>query len=277
MNLLSLKEAKAIAYRQVSSGFPNENQLIIKEERTLDFEWGFVFYYSKQNEMEVKTYVHPSSLEQSILVDKIDRTARPIGRTGMVLDAELEQYRHQKGYRPSIKFPIKEDISQLPLLEQVRKRFLTGELTQIRQGLQQLKSSAIVDLNQLKRIIFNGNFTHRSIEEQIAAQFAYPSLTLSSGIGSYFPNDLRLFQDSTTLHLKGAQFERITDTLLQLPKLEKIAIWYSEIKEITPRIVDLQQLIEIEVLQCILGIQARSLLEELSYHRSVYISEIGKL
>lgn len=268
---LSLDRAKKIAYEKIGIDLDDENRPIILEEFTLDFDWGFVFYYEGKKAIETNNFEYGYIGNVPILVDKINGEANYVGGIGKILDADLENYREQKGYPNSIKFPVQENIANKPIIEKAKALFRTGEILQIKKGVKLLEENLILDLVKFKNLIFNSAFPNWTFEEMIAAQFESEELVLNNGIGNEFPDELEIFKDITSISLSGAKLKSISDDILKLPKLKSIIIWYSEIEEITSRIFELKFLERIEIWDSNLGLQAHEIIEQLRLKNNVRV------
>ena len=262
MDKISLAQAQSLAYAKIGIDLTHENRPVIMDELTLDFDWGFVFYYNGKKWMETGHYEFGYIGNLPVLVDKFDGTTQHVGGIANILDSQLEAYRVSKGYPAGIKFPIGEDISHWPLLDQVRELFRTGEIAQIKRGAEMARSNQLFDLEDFAKIIYNNAFPNWNFEEQIAAQFTHESVILNSGIGSRFPVDFKIFGASKVLSLNGVQLDAITDEVLQLPNLERIQIWSSTVDQITPKINTLRHLNYVEILDSHLGEQAEAIVSD---------------
>ena len=274
---MNLKEVINLAYKKInSSPYPDDNPPKIIDDLTIEFEWGYVFRYNSKKWVENKIEEYAYFRTAPVLVDKIDKSVHFVRQHGVIFDSELENYREKKGYSQSIKFPIRIDISEKSIIEQVKTLFRTGEIIQIQNGINLIETHKLLDLEEFKKITFNNAFPHWNFEEQIAAQFMHESVILNERIGSDFPNDLKIFNDSTKLSLSGAKINKITEIVFQLQNLERLEIWYSEVNEITTKLVESKTLKVIEILDSILGNQAEYVIEELKIKSNVEVIDYRK-
>jgi len=276
MNKLSLNDAKEIAYAKIGMDLTMANRPIILDDATLDFEWGYVFYYNGKKAIETNEEEFSYFGSKPILVDKFDGSAIYVGAINRILDSELEDHRREKGYPASIKFPIKEDIGKLPLMEQVKMLFRTGEISQIKKGIKIVEEKKLFEIENFKKIIFNNAFQDWNFEEQIAAQFNHETVILNNGIGTVFPHEFNIFKDAKELSFSGVELEAVTDSILDLENLEEIKIWYSSIHKITSRVEELTSLKYIEILDSTLGEQANFILKKLEKSGRIMLEDYRK-
>jgi len=269
---LTLENAKMFAYDKIGIDLKHENRPVILDEYTLDFEWGYVFFYNGKKAIETKNSDYDYIGGCPILIDKYDGTATYVGAIGKVIDSELENYREKKGYPLTIKFPIEEDISNLPLIDQVKRIFKTGELYQIKEAMKMVETNKLFNVDCFKKIIFNNAFPDWTFEEQIAAQFKHGTIILNSKIGNIFPKDLNIFNDAKRLSFSGVKLEEITNDILQLTNLEEIEIWYSKVNQISPDIINLKNLKYIELLDSKLGKQALKTINNLKEKKNIRVN-----
>lgn len=272
MNRLTLEEAKRIAYEKIGIELSIENRPIILDIYTLEFDWGFIFHYNGKKYIETEDSEYSYIGNVPVLIDRIDSSAIHVGGIGKILDSEIEKYRLTKGYPEQIKFPIGEDLERLPPIDQVKKLFKTGELLQIEKGVELIENYKLFNLKEFKRLVFNDVFPDWTFHEQIAAQFESDSVILTKSIGNEFPEELEVFNDSTKLCLSGVSIQEIGSTIIQLDKLKWIEIWYSEVDQIDSKILELQSLESIEIVDSKLGEQAILMLKELEELNRVEIT-----
>lgn len=271
MKIISLVKAKEIAYQKIGIDLSDDNRPLIMDEYTLDFDWGYVFYYNGKKAIENNNSEFGYIGNVSILVDKFDGSTKYVGGVGSILDTQLEQYREIKGYPHSIKFPLKEDISDKTDLAKVKALFMTGEIFQIQIGIQKIKENNLVDIEELRKIIHDNIFPERTFEEMIASQFKLRSINLGNQIGSVFPTELNLFYDCTELWINGAKLDSISNNILKLPQLKKIVFWMSKVEEISSEVLKLEYLECIEIFEAKFGEQAIQMVDQLSNENQVRI------
>jgi len=271
MNRLTLEEAKRIAYEKIGIELSIENRPIILDIYTLEFDWGFIFHYNGKKYIETEDSEYSYIGNIPILVDRIESSAIRIGGIGKILDSEIEKYRSTKGYPQRIKFPIKEDLDRLSPIDQVKRLFGTGELLQIEKGVELVEKHKLFDLHQFKSIVFNNAFPNWTFQEQIASQFESVSIVLTKSIGNDFPEELQIFNNSTRLNLSGVNIHEIGSTIVQLDKLKCIEIWYSEVDQISPKILEIKTLESIEIIDSKLGEQAIIMLKQLEGSNGIEI------
>lgn len=264
MSKITLQEAKAIAYQKIGENLNHPNRPVIIDEATLEFEWGFVFYYNGKRYLEEK-YMDAAYIGNvPILVDKYDGTADYVGGAAVILDSDLEKYRNRKGYAHSLKFPIGKDISNLPAIERVKTLFRTGEIYQVQQGLELMKQNDLFSVDLLKHIVSNSVFDNWTFEEQIIAAFRGGILALNGeNIGNQIPEHLEIFNDITCLNLSNMKLELLNDNILQFEKITKLELHFCDIKDITPNIKKINKLKEIELWDTKLGTSAKSKIDKL--------------
>lgn len=271
MKIKSLDEAKEIAYQKIGIDLSIPNRPMIMDKYTLDFDWGYVFYYNGKKAIENNNSEFGYIGNAPILVDKFDGNTKYVGGVGSILDSQLEEYREIKGYPHSIKFPLKEDISDKTDLEKVKALFTTGEIFQIQIGIRIIEENSLVDTEELRKIIHNNIFPERTFEEMIASQFKLRSINLGSQIGNVFPIELNLFDDCTELSISGAKLDSISNNILMLPQLKKIVFWMSEVEEISSEVLKLDHLESIEIFDAKFGKQAIQMIDQLTKENQVRI------
>jgi hypothetical protein len=184
-----------------------------------------------------------------MLVNKIDGSTHYVGGVFKILDSELEKYRASKGYPPVIKFPIKENLDNKTLIEKIQCYFKTGEINQIKIGLEMAKKNRAFNLKVFKEVMYKEpDMFGWTFEEKIARAFGRESCPIDLGKKKKMPKELKLelFNSFPKIALCSNSRLTIDETLLQLPNLEGITI-NADIEYITPRIVELQKLTSITV------------------------------
>lgn len=269
MKLIELERAKEIAYQKIGIDLSLENRPLILDDATLDFNWGYVFYYNGKMAIETNDSEYGYIGNLPILVDKLDGASQYVGGIGQIIDSQLEQYRVEKGYKHSIKFPINKDLTNLSKLDQAKAFFETAEIFQIKKGIEILESIQNFDIEIFSKIVSNSAFTEWSFEEMIASQFKSDSLCINNEIGNGFPSELEIFRDCTTLNLSCVEFDIIPDDLSKLNNLETIEFWYSKINVISQEIFNLGSLSYIEILDSEFGRNAEEVLNQLRKNENI--------
>jgi hypothetical protein len=249
MTIKTLEEAKNIAYKATKIDLNHEYRPLIIDELTLDFEWGYVFYYNGKKCIEEKDASFSYLPSGTMLVDKIDGTTHYVGGVFKVLDSELEKYRASKGYPPVIKFPIKDNLDNKTLIEKIQCYFKTGEISQIKIGLEMAKKNRAFNLKAFKEVMYKEpDMFGWTFEENIARAFGKECCPIDLGEKKKMPKNLNLelFNSFPEISLSSHSLLTIDETLLQLPNLEGITI-NADIEYITPRIVELEKLSSIKV------------------------------
>jgi hypothetical protein len=281
MNVKSLEEAKNIAYKSIRMDLSHPNRAIIIDELTLEFEWGYVFYYNGKKFLENrKDHSNAFLGNLPILVDKNDGTAHCAHAIWETLDTKLEEYRILKGYPHVIKFPIKTTLRDKTLLEQVRLLFRTQEIYQIKQGLEIAQQNNLFDIDQLKNIVWRSDDVfERTFEECIAFIFGRDTIYLEGRhiINENFTSELKIFDDFKNLQISEVKLLCLPDDILKFPDVECIEFWDTEIDDITPQIFKLNKLTTIKFSGVsklpIFGNKAKEVLEKLKTEKNVRIVE----
>lgn len=292
MQILSITQAQKKAYNAIKEDFFKneeewlkeenkkwfaENPPIFKDELTLDFYWGFVFFYDGKKAIEENNNEYSYFYRPPILVDKFTGELVKINlMPDILLDEKLEKYRKSKGYYLTAKFPVLNGIEKLPLQEQIKSYFRSGEFLQVKMGLTLIKENKLVDLSKFQQIVYHANFikNYDAFEENILASFHVQEKLTFWGMTGEFFEEIDLFEDVSSLCIGGSQLNSIGHSILKLQQLKKITFRESEILSITPEILKLKNLAEITIWDSKMSLEVKDLFQKLELNNRVKISII---